>query len=157
MRYPDQGSVSIIAADTDEIYKIYHSGCTNGQYGVAVAIKSQLEPAVIDFQVVGDRICYITLNSHPNKLTVILIYAPTNGHDLAARQSFYDTLQAVVDSIPKNHFLAFGMDANVKLGHGLPTSKNFGPFATGVQCENGALLRNFCFSKFNCCKYILST
>ena len=49
VRYPDQGSVLIITAGTDEIYKIYYSGCTNGQYGVAVAIKSQLEPAVIDF------------------------------------------------------------------------------------------------------------
>ena len=146
VRYPDQGSVSIIAADTDEIYKIYHSGCTNGQYGVALAIKSQLKPAVIDFQVVGDGICYITLNSHSNKLTVISVYAPTNGYDLAARQSFYDTLQVVVDSIPKSHFLAFGKDANAKLGQGLPTSRNFGPFATGVQCENGALLRNLCLS-----------
>ena len=58
VHYPNQDSVSIIAADTDEIYKIYHSGCINGQYGVAVTIKSQLESAVIDFQVVRDRICY---------------------------------------------------------------------------------------------------
>jgi len=128
VRYPDQGSLPIIAANTDEIYKIYHSGCTNGQYGVTVAIKSQLEPVVIDFQVVGDRICYITLNSHPNKLIVISVYAPINGHDLAVRQSFYDTLQVVVDSILKSHFLAFCMEVNAKLGHGPPTSKNFCPF-----------------------------
>jgi len=80
------------------------------------------------------------------RLTVNSVYALTNSYDYDVRQSFNEMLQAVVDSILKSHFLALGMDANAKLRKGLPTSRNFGPFANDVQCEKGALLRSFCVS-----------
>jgi hypothetical protein len=147
VRFPDTGSLSILAAGGDNVYKIYHGGCMNGQYGVAVAIKSHLESSVSDFKVVNDRICYVTLNGKPNSITIISAYAPTNEHDDTVRQAFYDVLQGVVSSIPQSHFLVVGMDGNAKLGYGLPSNRSIGPFATGSQCENGALLREFCLSQ----------
>ena len=147
VRFPDSGSLSVLAAGTDEVYKVFHSGSENGQHGVAIAIRSQLDSAITDFNVVSDRICYVTLQAKPSSITIISAYAPTNEHDATVRQAFYDDLQRVVDSIPQGHFLVVGIDANAKLGHGLPSNKSIGPFATGSQCENGALLRDFCASQ----------
>jgi hypothetical protein len=147
VRFPASGSFSVLAAGTDEVFKVYHSGSENGQYGVAVAVSSRLSSAVTDFKVISDRICYITIRAEPVNVTIVSAYAPTNDHDLLSRQAFFDTLQTVVSGIPKRDFLLLGMDANAKLGQGLPTSRHVGPFATGTQCGNGGLLRDFSASQ----------
>jgi exonuclease III len=43
VRFPDSGSESVLGAGTDSEFTFMHSGCTNGQYGVAIAMKSHFK------------------------------------------------------------------------------------------------------------------
>ena len=110
-------------------------------------IRSTLSHAITDFNVVNNRICYITINALPFKFTIISAYAPTNEHDFSSKQGFYNSLQNTVANIPHSHYLILGMDANAKIGYHLPLNKTIGPFTTGTPCENGGLLRDFCISQ----------
>jgi exonuclease III len=69
--FSNNGSLAVLGAGTDAVYEIFHGGCTNGQFGVAIAIKSHLSASVIEFKEVRDRIRYLTLKSKPFDVTRI--------------------------------------------------------------------------------------
>jgi len=75
---------------------------TNSRNGVAVIVNKKWSHLIIEYITVKDRIIVVKLNSTPNKLNLVQVYAPTSAAEEEEIDEFYNILAEVVSHLPKS-------------------------------------------------------
>ena len=131
-------------------YLFYYSGSKTGEkkYGVGIAIAKRLKMEV-EPHYVSDRMMWIQVKHGKGKYVIFSVYAPTEPHNIATKQAFYDQLQQQVKLIPRGYEIILMGDWNARIGKDINIWNDirgrFGGSEMGIGCnENGLLLQQFC-------------
>ena len=99
-------------------YTYYWSGRSHGYHsqGVAVAVSNMLTPMIIEVTPVNERIMRLRIRHSLGVISLVSVYAPTEASDLTMKDTFYSTLESVVDQCPRRDTLLVLGDFNASTG-----------------------------------------
>ena len=110
-----------------------------------ILIRKDLQPSL---KKIIDRICIATTQLKENKLHVIAVYAHTlqrSEENNQLRDTFYETLENVIEKIPKRDVVVIAGDFNAKTGSGsMEFSENIGRYGKGIMNSSGRILLETC-------------
>jgi len=122
---------------------LLHSGGSQCINGVALIIGPPFTKSLQSYQAISDRLLCARLSHRHGHLTVIVAYAPTEIAMDSEKDTFYDQLSSVVQSVPPHDNLVILGDLNAVSG----PQDNFnvvGPFGSGIPNDNSDRLTSFC-------------
>lgn len=104
--------------ESTQHYKLYYSGNQTGkhEYGVAFAVRNNLDSAVIDFKAINQRLCTIRLKGRFKNISLVCIYAPIENADDDIKDDFYETLEEALNKLPNYDIKIILGDANAHVG-----------------------------------------
>ena len=123
---------------------ILYSGAEEEHHrGVGPILKREV--TLLKWNPVNERIMSARFNSRFAKLTIIQVYAPTNGAEDESKEEFYEQLQREVEETPRHDALIVMGDLNAKIGEGNEGwEKVMRQHGLGRMNENGERLATFC-------------
>ncbi|KAG6924505.1 craniofacial development protein 2, partial [Chelydra serpentina] len=113
--------------------------------GVGFAVRNSLLGVVEPGQQGTERLLSLRLHTSTGPVNLISVYAPTLGATRDTKDEFYDQLDTIIRSIPKEEHLILLGDVNARVGahHDFwPTC--LGKFGVGEMNENGQRLLELC-------------
>lgn len=112
IRWPDDGNIKISKST------IFYSGNKNGkhEFGTGFVIKDSLVQNILNFKPINERICYIRMKGVQYNVSIISAHAPTEEKDENIKDGFYDALERVIDTMPKQDMRMLCGDFNAKIG-----------------------------------------
>ena len=111
--------------------------------GVALAINSRVQNAVLECNLKNDRMISVRFQGKPFNITVIQVFVLTNDAAKGEVERFYENLQDLLELTPKKYVLFIMGDWNAKVGSQEILGVT-GKFGLGVQNEAGQRLTEFC-------------
>ena len=127
-------------------HTVLFSGSEEGySHGVVVILTRESSNALIGYSPISDRIIKVRIQAKPHNITFIQCYAPTSLASDEEIDSFYNSLQETMDSIPNRDIKVVMGDFNAKVGQG-STNMACGKFGLGEQNIRGEDLLEFCSS-----------
>ena len=126
-------------------YITYYSGNNDGKYkaGTAITIHKKFENAIIKFDPIDERFCYMRLKGKFNNISVVSIYAPTEDGIEEEKVEFYENLESLMNTLPKYDTKLIMGDANAKIGKEVCWEKTVGKHSLHeITNENGNRLIN---------------
>jgi len=97
-------------------YKLWYSSLNRAKNGVGILVEKDLVEQVVEVRCKSDRIMYVKLVVGSEIFNVVSLYAPQIGLDEDDKRLFWDDLDEVIQSIPKNEKLLIGGDFNGHIG-----------------------------------------
>ena len=129
-----------------EIYHILYSGLeTRKEAGVAMALSNRAKKCLVDWEPIGERILRARFATSQAKLTVIVVYAPTNDACDRTKDDFYRALSNVVAKTHRHDIVTVCGDFNAKVGGDASYAPTIlGKHGLGEINDNGVRLIDFC-------------
>ena len=131
-------------------YTYYWSGCSNGARlrGVAVAVSDRFRSAVTKVTPIDERILLVRVKHSVGFISLVAVYAPTEGGGLEEKEMFYAKLDSVVAQCPPGDTLMVMGDFNAVTG----TDREgyeicVGPHGSGTRNVNSSLFLDFARSR----------
>jgi len=99
-------------------YTYYWSGRSAGYHaqGVAVTVSNKPTAMIIEVTPVNERIMRRKIRHFLGVISMVSVYAPTEASDLTMKDSFYNTLESVLDQCPRRDLLPVLGDFNASIG-----------------------------------------
>lgn len=97
-------------------HTLFKSGGENRMLGTGFILNEVAGKTVVDFEAYSDRMCRIRLRGKYRKISIVNIHAPSEEKDIELKQSFYEDLQSVVNSLPRYDIKIIIGDYNAKIG-----------------------------------------
>ncbi len=125
---------------------IYGSSSQQRHGGVGILMSKNIYKCLQSVVAITERIIHATFHGNP-KLSIIVIYAPTEGSTIAVKEDFYTSLADHLDQVKKHNIHLVLGDFNARIG---TDSHATHPMVVGRHCyyddtnENGKLLVNLC-------------
>jgi hypothetical protein len=127
LRLPDTGKAIIDVPNPDycsfssTAFHLFYSGplssgALRGRNGVGFAVCGSIENKIMEWKPINDRVAYMRIDTSPIPTSLVSCYAPTNDYPDAVKDEFYDCLDNLMDSIPKEDYLVVLGDFNAQLG-----------------------------------------
>jgi len=113
-------------------------------HGVAVILGKEAAKALIGYSPISDRILKVRIQAKPHNITLVQCYAPISTAPDEDLDSFYDSLQETIDTIPDWDLVIIMGDMNAKVGKMTIPNRTCGSFGLGDQNERGERLIEFC-------------
>ncbi|XP_076105780.1 uncharacterized protein LOC143074119 [Mytilus galloprovincialis] len=132
---------------TDTGETVLYSGREDNHHfeGVAIILKKGTEKVLIEWKPVNSRLITAKLKGVHTNMTLIQCYAPTNDSDEAAKDTFYEQLQAEVRLVPRHDLLVVMGDLNAKVGNNnTDMDRIIGEHGCGTINDNGERLVELC-------------
>ena len=113
VRWTDSGSTRLASGKT-----LLYSGMEvrNHQYGVGLLLNKKTKEALMEWELVDERIMRARFKSKIENTTVIPCYIPTNVASQEAKEAFYTRLQGTLDKAPNQDIVVLLGDLNAKVG-----------------------------------------
>ncbi|XP_065582698.1 craniofacial development protein 2-like [Artemia franciscana] len=129
-----------------ETYHILYSGLeTKKEAGVGMALSSRAKKCLVDWEPINKRIFRARFATSQAKLTVIVVYAPTNDTVDQTKDDFYRVLSNVVAEAHRHDIVTLCGDFNAKVGSDASYAPAIlGRHALGEINDNGVRLIEFC-------------
>ena len=127
-----------------EDYMMLYSGASRNERaskGIALYIHKKWEDRLTNYEFVSDRIITARIRLERGNATIIGVYAPEEGRR-EDNQSFYQTLQTVINKFNSTDQVFLTGDFNARVGN-VPIDGCVGTFGEAVCNENGRTLRDF--------------
>ena len=99
-------------------FKLLYHGVDSRRNGVGVILKEEYSKRVLEVRRVSDRVVSVKLESEGVILNVVSAYAPQVGCGREEKESFWDELDEVVETIPEQERVVIGADFNGHVGEG---------------------------------------
>ena len=99
-------------------YTYYWSGRSDGYHaqGVAVAVSNNLTPMIIEVTPVNERIMRQRIRHSLGVVSLVSVYALIEASDLTVKDTFYATIESVVDQCPRRDSLQVLGDLTASTG-----------------------------------------
>ena len=118
------------------------------EFGVAFIIDNKIKQHIKDFTPINERMCKIRIKTHFFNLTIINVHCPTEDQDEILKTEFYQKLEQIYDSAPRNDIKMIIGDMNAKIGKEEEYIGTTGKHSLHDESnENGNLLIDFATSK----------
>lgn len=105
------------------------------------------DSTIIEWVPISPRIITARFQAKGRNLTIVQCNAPTNNTDIEKKEQFYETLQAVIDTIPKRDIRIVMGDMNAKIDSGNSDKEEvMGKHGKGDRNENGDIFTDMCAS-----------
>lgn len=111
--------------------------------GVAVLIKKIYNKHIQDIQFITERHLKIVVRIRNIELVIVAVYAPTNDTMDAVKDTFYDTLDDILQGIKKHQQLILAGDLNARVGS-RQNDEVVGQYGEIRVNDNGERLINIC-------------
>ena len=98
-------------------YILYSGSEEDYQRGVGLVLKKEARMALLRWNPLSGKIMNARFNSRFAKLTLIMIYAPTNGAEERIADEFYEQLQKELEREDRHHGWMIMGDANAEFGY----------------------------------------
>jgi len=109
--------------------------------GVALLVSKKHANTILQWKPVNERLLYVRLNSKYAKLSIVVAYAPIDNAEEETKDTFYSSLQAVLDYIPRHDVTMLLGDFNARVGQNSHNrSRVMGTHALGDITDNGERL-----------------
>ena len=84
-------------------YTYCWTGRSDGDHaqGVAVAVSNKLTPTITEVTLVNERIMRLRIRHSLGVISLVSVYAPNEASNLTMKDTFYATLESVVDQCPR--------------------------------------------------------
>ena len=135
--YTDEGYIR------KDDYIFISSGGEEHARGVGFLIKKSLEPSILGYWCVSDRIILLRIKGQPFDISIIQAYAPTTTHDDNEVEEFYNALDLAIKQTKSTDIIFVMGDFNAKVGCN-SYNKITGNFGLGERNERGERLLQFC-------------
>jgi len=113
--------------------------------GVALLICKERSNAVLQWKPVNERLLYVRMNSKFSRLSIVVVYAPTEDAPEEEKDRFYEAMQSTLLAIPRHDVLLVLGDFNARTGNDNTNHKRtMGIHGTGELNDNGERLIDFC-------------
>ena len=135
-----------VGAKAKEIdgFKLWYSGVKRTTNGVGILVRSDLVEQVVEVRRKSDRIMSIKLVVGAEVLNVVSVYAPQMGLDEECKRLFWEDLDEVVQSFPRDEGLLIGGDFNGHIGRsGEGYESVHGGLGYGVRNSGGVSILDF--------------
>jgi len=102
-----------------EHYAVIYSGLdrhVRGQSGIMIWIHKSISNNIDHYTFWNDRVIETRLKTQRGHLTILGVYAPTEGRD-ELNEEFYETLQKILDKVSKNDYIMSIGDMNARVGN----------------------------------------
>ena len=117
-----------------DVFRLLHSSAArlpgkNRPYaGVGLMLNQRAMNSLIGHTFINERLMTAHFRCQIGILSIVIAYAPTEDKCSKVKDSFYDSLQKVLDDIPSKNFLVLAGDFNAKVGKSIIPSVigNFG-------------------------------
>ncbi|KAK2716907.1 hypothetical protein QYM36_007152, partial [Artemia franciscana] len=129
-----------------ETYHILYSGLeTRKEAGVGMALRSRAKKCLVDWEPINERILRARFVTSQAKLTVIVVYAPTNDAVDQTKDDFYRVLSNVVAKAHRHDIVTLCGNFNAKVGSDASYAPAIlGRHGLGEINDNGVRLIDFC-------------
>ncbi len=115
------------------------------QEGVALLINKRASNTLLKWQPISERLLYAQFDSRYARMSVVVAYAPTEDAEEEVKDSFYESLQTIIDTIPKHDVLLVLGDMNAKIGADNEHHERvMGKYGEGRRNGNGERFVEFC-------------
>lgn len=102
---------------TKDKYTFLYSGeKKRGHNGVGFYVKRNLVNNILEFRPVNGRIALLRLKIKESNISIVNIYAPTEGSEQNEKEQFYETLNKTCEKVPKKDEVILMGDANAQVG-----------------------------------------
>ena len=129
---------------TSDEHELYYCGQdTLKRNGVAFICNNKLRRCEMGFISVNDRFSTIRIQCKPINITVVQVYAPTSSSEKEDIETFYETVQSVIDQTLSEYSIYIIGDWNTKDGKDI-LNVITGNFGLGERNERGDQLVQFC-------------
>ena len=128
-------------------WKTTTSGREDNQHrhGVALIIQKEKGNTLLEWKPITERFLYARFKSRFIKLSVVTCYAPTEEAKKEEKDNFYDSLQSILEDIPKHDVLVVLGDFNARVGNDNTNRERImGKHGTGTMTDNGSRLCDIC-------------
>lgn len=128
---------------------VFYSGSPNNrhEFGTGFVIRERMMGSVMDFKPVNERICYMRLRGKLYNISMLSVHAPTEEKDELTKDIFYDQLETLLSTLPKQDATLLLGDFNAKIGKEEAFRPNIGKYSLHEQCnDNGLRLVDFATS-----------
>nr|XP_022322870.1 craniofacial development protein 2-like [Crassostrea virginica] len=115
------------------------------QEGVGVMLSNRAKKSLMEWKPINERLMYLRLYTSTLKISLIVVYSPTNDNTEETKEIFLEQLQEVINNTPKHDILLIIGDFNAKVGS---SNKGYesvmGKHGIGKRNENGENLLELC-------------
>ena len=130
---------------------VFYSGSTQGQHGVALAVKESIcKTSKFTREDVNERLMSMRfeMSGQHQAVNFVVGYAPTEPSDSEKKRAFWHSLDSLVQRIPKKECLFVLMDANARTGEKIEGERTeddrvLGAYGRDELNNNGKRLLNF--------------
>lgn len=110
-RWKDEGIIN------RQKYSLLYAGeDKQGMNGTAFMLNNKFREKVMEFKKVNGRISYIRIKNNMANITILNVYAPTDGATDQEKEAFYEKIEEACETIPKHDTLIILGDLNAKIG-----------------------------------------
>ena len=142
VRWPMNGKVTLQSGK-----EVLYSGRDDGlhQEGVGMMLSKRAKKSLIEWKPINQRLMYARLFTTTLKISIVVVYAPTNDSTEETKEAFLEQLQGVINNIPKHDILLVIGDFNAKVGSNNEGHVSvMGKHGIGVRNDNGERLLEVC-------------
>jgi len=111
IRWTNTGTMNI-----NETIMFYGSCTDQRQLGTGFALHNDIVPLVKEFKDINPRISMLTIDAQWFNVSFIIVHIPTEDNSQEEKETFYEDLESVLDSIPSNRIQIVLGDLNAKVG-----------------------------------------
>jgi exonuclease III len=99
-------------------HTIFYSGSEDGkyEYGVGLLIDNSMITNMKEFTAINDRLCYICIKGQIWDIILMNCYAPTEDKNNDIKSAYYEELENIYDTLPRNTVKIIIEDFNAEIG-----------------------------------------
>ena len=98
--------------------KIFYHGVDGRRNGIGVIVNENYVKSVLEVKRVSDRVMSLKMGIGGIMMNVISAYAPQAGCEVVEKEEFWEEMDELVDSIPREERMVIGADFNGHVGSG---------------------------------------
>jgi hypothetical protein len=121
---------------------------TSHSFGIGFVVSKQLKECVMDFRAINERLGMLRIRGRFFNMSIINCHAPTEEKPEDDKDAFYEDLERLYDSCPRNDIKIVIGDMNAKVGQEDIYKRQIGRHSLHIESnQNGIRLVNFAAAK----------
>ena len=124
--------------------KIFYNGADRRKNGIGIVLRKELAENVLEVKRVSDRLMGMKLEVKGSILNIVSAYAPQVNNIMEEKNDFWEDLDGLMESIPKEERIVLGADLNGHVGEGnIGDEEIMERYGAGTRNKEGSMVVDF--------------